>query len=95
MFKTNELQAINPKHFGVGSYIELQRDQTWLVVQTAGNSIGLVNLTTFKLENLVTSVIDPNFFTLEEARRVVDIVGDIHNSTFTDFTLNSRGIKNA
>lgn len=89
IFKVNNQTPMDVKNFGVGSIIELP-NESYLLIDLDSGSVGLVNMTTFKyVENSKTLVLDVNFLTEDEAKRLVGRFTD----AFSDFNFNAAGIK--
>lgn len=94
MFRDKTKAAMDAKHFGVGSTIHTHRTTPEYLLVGEGTSIRVVNLETMVFVGPAVEVEDLNFLTEKEARKVVDnTVGNDLQFTFTDFTLDPKGLK--
>jgi hypothetical protein len=88
MFK-DEITPMCATNFGVGSTVEAGHER-WLVVGSATTDTCML----LNLETMVVGapyrVADRNFLTQREAR---ELVGSLPMFTFSDFTLNAKGMK--
>ena len=94
MFRSTKIDEVNPKHFGVGSIVDGDVEGKWLVMCTSPGRIGLLNMKTFTVDWSGIEVVDASYLTEVEARKLIDVtVGSKLHWTFTDFTLNTKGLK--
>ena len=95
MFKDIKLTEMDLRHFGVGSTFGTIDSKEYLVVGHGPNQVHVIDLKTMNCISLGKNIriADLNFFTSDEARKVVEVAGDLLHYTFTDFTLNPIGLK--
>lgn len=88
MFRKQKKSELSTKNFSIGSLV-LDGKCKFLLVESGGNSVRLLNLQTFELMNPVAEVEDANFLTQEEVRLAIRGLP----GTFTDYDYDPKGLK--
>lgn len=93
MFRDTSKSPMSPQNFGVGSIIDAYGSGKFLVVaDQVDDVVYLVRLKDMMALPGQIGVMDINHLSESEARELVELTQ--LNYTFSDFTLDSKGIKN-
>ncbi len=99
MFRDTTNYKMDLTHFSIGSVFVAEPQCCYLVISKPDEPedlgqllVGLLDLTTFKEVPGSVTVLDPNLLSVDEARRLVSLLGAY---AFSDCTLSPKGLKTA
>lgn len=98
MFRDSNRSLMADNHFGAGSVVcggESSSAKERFLVVSDGNRVALISNETFELASEWIEVVDTNFISGEEARKLCHQIGNMLGWTFTDFCFSSKGMKNS
>lgn len=89
MFRGTGNSKMRTDNIGVGSTLSFEN--TWVIVAIEENKIGLLNLSTFKIEGNPTVVEDIHYLSQDELRSCTS--GSGIDLAFSDFEFDPKGLK--